>query len=187
MYPTRFNAGDTVVFDVASLSLNGENIGFPAWTLTYRLRGNGQTADIAGAGDGSGWTVTIAAATSVAYTAGVYSWSVDVSHGDGRRFTIAGGTLEVLANFATATGAFDGRTQSQKDLDAIDAAIRARLTGGAISEYTIGNRNLRYESIASLRQLRSEVALRVANERNAAAIADGLASRKRIGVRFVNS
>jgi hypothetical protein len=185
MYPTRFNAGDTVSFDVAALSLNGESIGFPTWTLTYRLRGNGQNPDLVGAGNGSGWRVTIPAATTADFAAGVYGWSVDVAHGDGRRFTLASGTVELLANYQTVTGAFDGRTQSQKDLDAIDAAIRARLAGGAVAEYTIGNRNLRYVTLSELRQLRSEIATRVANEQQAAAIGDGLASRKRIGVRFI--
>ncbi len=42
-------------------------------------------------------------------------------------------------------------------LTSVENAINARLTGGAVSSYAIGDRNLRYMSLDELRAFRKEL------------------------------
>ena len=50
---------------------------------------------------------------------------------------------------------------SQTDLDAVEAEIMSRITGGAVESYSIGDRSLRYIPLSELRQLRAEIAAEV--------------------------
>jgi hypothetical protein len=47
---------------------------------------------------------------------------------------------------------------TQSDLDAIDSAIQALITGGAVQSYTIGDRQLNHYSLFQLVALRKDVA-----------------------------
>ena len=53
---------------------------------------------------------------------------------------------------------------TQTDLDAIDNAIKARMTGGAISAYSIAGRSIQYSSLEDLIALRAQVAQLIADE-----------------------
>lgn len=46
---------------------------------------------------------------------------------------------------------------TEADLTAVEAAIRARLDGGAVDSYAIEGRSLKYVSLAELRELRDEI------------------------------
>lgn len=186
MFPSRFIAGDTLTFDVDALTIGGEIIASDAWTLTYRIRGNSVSLDQAATANGTGWTVTVAKATSQAYVAGKYGFSVEVAEiaGAMRRFTLGQGSVEILPNMATAAATFEGRSLAEQDLEAVEAAIRARLTGGAVAEYSIAGRALRYESMTALIMLRDDLKRQVFAAQQAAAIAAGLKTRKRVGIRF---
>lgn len=48
-------------------------------------------------------------------------------------------------------------------IDNVEAAINARLVGGAVQSYTIGARNLQYMTLAELRQFRTELKNEYAN------------------------
>ena len=45
----------------------------------------------------------------------------------------------------------------QEMLDAVEGAIQARLTGGAVASYSIGGRNLAYITLSELQTLRKEL------------------------------
>lgn len=47
---------------------------------------------------------------------------------------------------------------TQAMLDLVDAAITARLSGGAVQSYSVGGRNLKYISIEELTKLRDKIA-----------------------------
>lgn len=47
---------------------------------------------------------------------------------------------------------------TQSDLDAIDAAIQAKIAGGAIQSYAVGNRNVQHMRVDELLRLRKFVA-----------------------------
>ena len=53
---------------------------------------------------------------------------------------------------------------AQEMLDAVEAAIQARLTGGAVQSYSIEGRNLQYVSLADLYKMRKELQTEVARQ-----------------------
>jgi len=98
------------------------------------------------------------------------------------------GQIEVQASLAYAgsPAAFDGRTQAQKDLDAVQAAIRSLMTGGATQEYRIGNRSLKRYDLADLLALESQLKATVVRENKAKIIASGLGDPNNLFIRFGN-
>ena len=52
----------------------------------------------------------------------------------------------------------------QELLDKIEAAIDARLSGGAVQSYSIGGRNLQYVTLEELRKLRDQLKREIASE-----------------------
>jgi len=55
-------------------------------------------------------------------------------------------------------------TAAQDIIDAIDTAILAKLNGGAVRSYGIGDRNLTHMSLKELRETRKEYAALVSAE-----------------------
>lgn len=54
---------------------------------------------------------------------------------------------------------------SKQDLlDKVEAAIEARLSGGAVQSYSIGGRNLQYVTLEELRKLRDQLKREIASE-----------------------
>ena len=91
-------------------------------------------------------------------------------------------TTPMLA--ANPAAAYDGRTQAERDLDAVNAAISARTSGGLVAEYSVAGRSLKREPMAALLALRSALMMRVRNEQTAASIAAGLGNPRNLHVRF---
>jgi hypothetical protein len=157
--------------------------------LTYFLRTNTnhEGATVVGAAFDSGWEFTIPAATSVNFDAGIwYFQAVATALAGGEKTTLGTGQVEVLPNlsYAGLPGPFDGRSQSQKDLEACQAAIRALMSGGAVQEYRIGTRSLKRYGLAELLALESQLKAAVARENKAAMIANGLGNPHNLYVRF---
>ena len=70
----------------------------------------------------------------------------------------------ISQNFATVGNAYDGRSESRKMLDAVTAAIQARLIGGAVLKYAIKDRDLERDLLDSLYVLRDKLKWEVARE-----------------------
>jgi hypothetical protein len=159
----------------------------PTWTLTYRFKNAAGGFEIIASADGSNFAVNVTAATTAAYAsgAGTYAWVAQVSHGDGRKFTVDNGSLDVLPNLfsGSATAASDQRTHSEKALDAIKAVIEGRASRDQ-EEYTIAGRSLKRTPIADLLKLLNFYETRVAAERNAEAIRNGRGVGGHIQVRM---
>lgn len=186
--PFTIRAGDTIRWrDNASVDVFGSSIDSTAYSLTYWLRTNtaSEGANVTGTAYGTGWEFAITAATSAAFDAGQWYWQAIASK-TGSVITIGAGQIEVLAalSYAGTPGAVDGRTQAEKDLDAVQAAIRAIISGGAVAEYTIGNRRLKKQDMASLLQLEAKLKAEVKREQAAALIANGLGNPHNLFVRF---
>ena len=92
--------------------------------------------------------------------------------------------VEPSLAYSKQPSAFDGRSQSQKDLDACQAAIRSLMSGGAVQEYRIGTRSLKRYDLAELLALESRLKAQVARESKAAMIANGLGNPHNLFVRF---
>lgn len=193
--PAQIRAGDTVTWrddatrDNLGNAIDGSNHG-----LTYYLRTdhNHQGATVAGVTvegtpSGSGWTFTIAKTTTDGFVADVWYWqAVATATVGGAVTTIGAGQLTVLPglDYTGQPSAFDGRTQAQKDLDAVQAAIRAMISGGAVAEYSIGSRRLKKMEMADLIQLESKLKVEVKREQAATMVANGLGSPHNLFVRF---
>lgn len=187
--PSSIYVGDTVQWrDDPGRDYFGNAVTSADWTLTYYLRFNraGEGLTVVGTSYGSGWQFTISAATSATLTAGdAGHWQARATKGS-ESYTFGSGNINVLAglNYSGTPGAYDGRTQTEQDLDAVNAAIRAMISGGAVQEYTIGNRQLRKMSMADLLQLQGLLNARVQRDLAAESIANGLGNPRNMFVRF---
>jgi hypothetical protein len=188
--PPTIRAGDTIRWrDLPTVDAFGAPLTSATHGLTYSLRTNtvGEGATVTGVPMDSGWEFTISAGTSAAFDAGVwYFQAVATAFAGGEKTTLGSGQVEVLPNldYAGSPGAFDGRSQAQKDLDAVQGAIRSLMSGGAVQEYRIGTRSLKRYELADLLALESKLKADVARENKAAMIANGLGNPHNLYVRF---
>ena len=186
--PAAIRAGDTATWhDNGAADPLGNAITSPIWTLTYYLRANaaGAGATAVGTADsGGGWNITIPAATTAGLSAGVMSWQA-VATLSTSVFTIGTGRLTVKPSLAYAgtPGAFDGRSPAQQDLDAVQAAIRALISGG-VSQYTIGTRTATKLDLPKLIDRESRLKAIVNREQMAESLANGLGNPRSLYVRF---
>lgn len=193
--PAQIRAGDTVTWrddaarDNLGNAIDGSNHG-----LTYYLRTNTNHqgaivagVTVAGTPSGTGWTFTIAAGTTDGFVAGQWFWqAVATANTGGAVTTIGAGQLTVLPglDYTGQPSAFDGRSQAQKDLEAVQAAIRSIISGGAVAEYTIGNRRLKKMEMADLVMLEGKLKAEVKREQAAQLQANGLGNPHNLFVRF---
>jgi hypothetical protein len=159
--PGQITAGDSVKWRDDSVR---DELGFelepPLWTLNYAIRGPA-SLDLVAVADGSGFLSSASTAQTGALPAGTYYWTAFVTSDDGSRITVCRGSLEILPDLTQAATGYDGRTQDEKDLAAIGAAITARISGGAVAEYSIAGRSLKNEPLNVLYALRDRIAARV--------------------------
>jgi hypothetical protein len=186
--PATFRAGDTVAWlDDATTDSLGNAVTSGTWSLSYFLRSAtaGAGLTVTSTAYGSGWTTTISAAASAGLATGAYYWQARATSGS-QVITAGSGSLTVLAalNYSGTPGAFDGRTQSQIDLEAVQAAIRSLISGGAVKRYTIGSRQLERFSLAELMELEARLKARVQRELAAESMANGLGNPHNLFVRF---
>jgi hypothetical protein len=186
--PATIRAGDTIKWrDDPAKDVLGNEIGSSSWTLTYYLRTNtaSEGATVVGVAYGQGWEFTITASTSAGFEPGLWFFQAVATSGADKQ-TLGSGQLqvEVALSYAGTPGAFDGRSQARKDLEAVQTAIRSMVSGGAVAEYTIGNRRLKKMELADMLALESKLKADVVREERAAKIANGLGDPHKIHVRF---
>lgn len=189
--PATIRSGDTVIWrDLPTQDVFGNTVSSGTHSLTYYIRfnRNNHGTTVVGVADGSGWKFTISSATSAGFhpdDTGFWQ-AAAVSLVDGAKITLGSGTFEVDPDLAYAgtPGAFDGRSQAQKDLEAVQGAIRSLMTGGAVQEYKIGIRSLKRYDLPDLMALESRLKAEVAREQKANMIANGLGNPHNIFVRF---
>lgn len=185
--PSQIRAGDTIQWrDDAGVDNLGNAVSSADYTLTYWLRTNtaSEGASVVGTAYGTGWQFSIAAATSANFDAGTWFWQA-IANKTGSVITLGSGQLEVLPvlSYATTPGAFDGRSQAQQDLDAVQAAIRAIVSAGA-KQYTIGSRSFTKLDLTELMERESKLKAEVKREQMADLIANGLGNPHNLFVRF---
>lgn len=153
----------------------------PAWDLSLYLRGPGN-ADISATDDSTSHKLTIPAATTENFTAGQYWYSIRVTDG-ADTFEIEKGTLNVLPNLLAQTAGFDGRSQAEIALAAIDAVLANRATMDQ-ERYRINNRELYRTSIGDLLKLQSYYSAIVRTERQSGASGGVRTFGRALPVRF---
>lgn len=169
--------------DAPFVDTEGRSYNSASWALTYEIRGP-KRLTLNAAVEGVGWRTSITTVQSETLTPGTYYWSAYATKA-GERVTAGSGTFVVKANLADiGTDGYDGRSQAEKDLAAINAEISARASGGFVAEYAIGDRSLKREPTSELLVLKSRFEAIVARERAAENIANGLGNPRRVLVRF---
>lgn len=186
--PPAIRAGDTTAWIVpATVDLQGNLITSNQYTLTTYLRTNtaseGATVTGTARSDG-GWDQIISAATSAGFDAGLWHWQSKATAGS-TVITIGAGTTTVLPSlgYQGTPDAFDGRSQAEKDLVEVQAAIRAIVTKQA-KQYTIGTRSFTTIDLPVLIQRESQLKAIVNRERAAEKVAAGLGNPRSLYVRF---
>jgi hypothetical protein len=175
--PLEFYSGDTVQW---SRSIND----YPAdssWILTYALINSTAKISITATADGADHLVSLSAATTAAYTAGVYQWQAYVTKSS-QRFLVDSGTITVVPNFAAAT-TYDARIHAKKMVDLIEDVLEGRAEGDT-QEYTIGNRSMKKIPILELKKLRDVYLAEYNRLINLDKMANGIPLKNRIKVRF---
>jgi len=187
--PSIIVAGTTIEWvDEATTAGINETISSPDWTLEYYLRTNtaseGHTVTGTQYANSTGWQFTISSTDSANFDAGNWFWAARAFK-SGKVFEIGTGELEVRQSlqYSGTPAAIDNRTQTEKDLDAVTACIRALIEDKA-QEYSIGNRTFKRIDIKDLRAREAELKSRVASEKRYSYISQGLGDPKNLYVRF---
>lgn len=181
--PFSIRAGDTWAW-----TRTLDDYSAATWVLKYRFKHPTATGfEIVSTASGTDHAVSVAAATTTAYTAGTWSWSAwvqDIATGL-EKYTVDAGTMEILADFRSgaATTTLDDRSHARKVLTAIEAVIEGRAAKDQ-EEYTIAGRSLKRTPIPDLIKLHARYTAMVAGEDAAAKLANGLGIARTIGVRF---
>lgn len=188
LIPSLIYAGDTLAFDVPAFKDSlGNSVDSGTYTLTWYARTNtaSEGTTVVGTAEGSGWRVTVPAATTTGFDAGLWTWQAiatysTVQHTAGRgQFTV-----KATAKYTGTPGAFDDRSRAEVDLSYVEAAIRTLAQGGMVQEYQIGGRSLKRYKMTELLQLRDELKNEIAMERKAEKIRQGLGNPGLAKVRF---
>jgi hypothetical protein len=186
--PATIRAGTTVGWvEPPAVDLDGNAATSASWTLISYLRTNtnheGATVTGTARADG-GWNMAITATTSSGFDAGTWYWETRITSG-ATVLTVGSGTTQVLPglNYTGQPAAFNGQSQAEQDLVAVQAAIRSIVSKGAKS-YTIGSRKFDAADLAQLMQRESQLKAIVARERAAEKVAAGLGDPRSLFVRF---
>jgi hypothetical protein len=186
--PAAIRAGTTVRWiEPPVVDLDGNAATSSSWSLISYLRTNAanEGATVAGAAraDGS-WDMAITATTSSAFDTGTWYWETRATNG-ATVLTVGSGTTQVLPglNYTGSPGAFNGQSQAEQDLVAVQAAIRSIVSKGAKS-YTIGTRSFTSNDLGQLMEREAQLKAIVARERAAEKVAAGLGDPRSLFVRF---
>ena len=188
-FPNEIRTGDYVQWRIpASQDVFGNSISSPDWSVVYYLRTNtgpiGATINSSAFNDG--FQFTIASNVTATFTAGDWFYQAVANKSGAEKQTIYTGQFKVLESLEYSGTAvnYDGRSQVEKDLATIQAAIRNIISGGAIQEYKIGTRNAKKYELSELIQLESRYKAELVREKQAEMIANGLGNPRATFVRF---
>jgi len=187
--PKQVRAGDLIQWrDNSTTDAFGDPISSPDWTVTYYLRTNtsSEGATVSSTAYTDGWQFSIPASTSANFDAGDWYFQAIADKSGAQKQTILTGRFEVLAalSYSGTPTAFDGRSQVNKDLDLVEAAIRALLNNGVVQEYKIGGRTAKKYDLSELLVLKAALKAELVREQAAEKIANGLGNPRAVHVRF---
>jgi len=181
--PETIVAGDSTSWRDKAMNDNlGNRVSSLTHILTYAIRGS-QSLTLTATAYEDGWQTEITSAQSIVLTGSVYYWQAYATNGI-KRLTLGAGQLKIEKNYATQSTPFDGRTQAKKDLDAVEAAIRAIVSNNAVQEYTIGNRSIKKMTMTDLIMIRNELRYNVIVEQKAQMKANGFGDPHNLFVKF---
>jgi len=188
-FPAEIRAGDLIQWRLAATQdVFGNSISSPDWSVIYYLRTNtvpnGATINSSAFNDG--FEFSIASNVSATFVAGTWFYQAIANKSGAEKQTIATGSFIVLPTLEFSGNAvnFDGRSQVEKDLQTIQAAIRNIVSGGVVQEYKIGTRSAKKYELSELIMLESRYKAELIREKQAELIANGLGNPRATFVRF---
>lgn len=140
---------------------------YPAdeWALTIMLRGP-SSINLTATPEGTQHRIHADAATTATWAPGDYWYTARATRG-AEVVEVDAGSVTITPDLSVVTDPYDGRSQAQIALEAIDAVLAKRATMDQ-ERYRINNRELYRTPIAELIKLRSYYASQVQREKAAA-------------------
>lgn len=179
-------AGDTLDFTVSVAD-------YPAtdgWTLKYRLVPRFTTPTqapivLTATSSGADYLVQASPATTAAWVAGKYAWNRWVEKVGARQTLDESGELEIRPDPSTQAQGFDGRSQARKAVDDLKAALATfTATSGRVKSYTIGTRQMEFETTAEIVKMMDFWQRQLDNECASANMAKGWPNPRNAAMRF---
>ena len=155
--PTRLTAGDTWEWTKTF----ADYLPADGWALSYVVTGP-STLRFSATEDGTGFAVTVAAATTKTLPGGAYRWASYVTSGSTRK-QVGEGLLDVVANFEAITVGSSTASFAARNLSVVEAAIEGRLPSH-LEEYQIAGKVVKHMAIMDLMNLRARLRQEVARE-----------------------
>lgn len=134
----------------------------PDWDVTAHLRGP-SSINLTSDAEGSQHRFHATAAATSGWAAGAYWYTLRATDGTDV-VEVENGQVEILPDLVNQTGPYDGRTQAQIALEAIEAVLANRATMDQ-ERYRINNRELYRTSIEDLLKLRAHYRREVQQEK----------------------
>lgn len=177
----RLVLGDTLNFTTTVPDYPADE----SWTLKYRLvpTVSGSAIEITSSADTDNpelHRVQVPASTTSVWTAGSYTWFSYVEKA-AESYSLGNGQITLLPNPRTASAPLDLRTDAAIALAQAKAALAAWTP--TTKSYTIGGRQMVFNTPAEIVQVINYWTAEVKREENAAALASGMASKRRVMVR----
>lgn len=190
-FPQNIRVGDFIQWNIpARQDYYGNSISSPDWSVVYYLRTNTASvgSTINSSADGDGFKFEIPSNVTATFTVGNWYYQAIANKSGAQKQTIYTGSFEVLKSLeysgaATALN-YDGRSQTEKDLETIQTAIRNIITGGGIQEYKIGTRTAKKYELSELIMLEARYKAELVREKQAEMIDNGLGNPRATFVRF---
>lgn len=159
----RIELDDIAAGATLSLTVRLRDYASPLWGLALAIRGP-EVIDLTGTADtDGGWTITADAGVTGTWLPGRYWYCFRVTSG-ADAFDVGAGEINITTNLAAISAPYDGRTQNEIALDAINAVMANRATLDQ-EQYKINNRELRRMPVKDLLALRAFYATQVRRER----------------------
>lgn len=147
--------------------------------LNPRAGGTVSTTDSTPSGDAH--ALTVSAAFTSNWTPGDYAWELWALYGT-EQYRVDAGQLKVVQGLLGASAGADNRSQAESALAAAKAALAAWTP--STKSYTIGGRSMTFNSAGEIIQVISHWENEVRRERDAARMAAGLKSSRKVHVRM---
>ena len=160
------------------------------WTLKYQLIPRFATPTqapitITASTSGTDYRVQAAAGITVSWQPGAYTWARWVEKAGPIRQSLGEGQIVVKTDPSAAVQGYDGRSQARKAVDDLQAAMATfNATSGRVKSYSIGSRQMEFESSDEIKSLLSYWQSVLATEEAESNLANGRSGAKRLLARL---
>lgn len=177
--PDVFTAGDTVKW-TKSFS---DYLPADSWVLTYALVIASTRIILTATDNGDGsHLITVSAADSAGYAAGIYHWQAYATKGT-ERYQVGKGRLEIKPDFASQSTGYDNTSHVKNVLDALEATILGKASKDQMS-YTINGTTVARMTPEEIIKWQNHYKILYKQELQAESISNGDAPSNKGRVRF---